>query len=205
VGALFEHDGSGDHFCTASVVDSPGHNVLVTAAHCVNDGRGGADKENIAFVPAYSDGNEPFGVWAPQRYVLDSRWVQGHNENYDVAFVALKPHEGKNIQDVLGGNMVEFNSGYRHYVRVTGYPSGVGAPITCDNWTSEQDGYLKFECGGYYGGTSGSPWVTDYDTQTRTGKVVGVLGGYLEGGSVHNISFSSYLGDDIKKLYAISG
>jgi len=32
VGALFEHDASGNHFCTASVVASPGLNLLITAA-----------------------------------------------------------------------------------------------------------------------------------------------------------------------------
>jgi V8-like Glu-specific endopeptidase len=201
VGALFEHDSSGNHFCTASVVDSPKQNVLITAAHCVNGGRGGANKENIAFVPGYSDGNEPFGVWTPHRYVLDSRWVNNHDEHFDVAFVVLKPHQGKNVQEVLGGNAIEFNPGYRHYVRVTGYPSSARAPVTCANWTSQQDEYVKFECGGYYGGTSGSPWVANFNAQTHHGTVVGILGGYLEGGSVHNISFSSYLGEDIKKLY----
>jgi V8-like Glu-specific endopeptidase len=201
VGAIFDHDSSGDHFCTASVVDSPKENVIVTAAHCINGGSGGANKQDITFVPGYTNGNVPYGEWTPSRYVMDSRWVNDHNENYDMAFVVLKQHEGKNIQEVLGGNTIEFNPGFRHYVRVVGYPQSADAAITCANWTSEQDGYLKFDCGGYYGGTSGSPWITDYNTQTRTGKVVGVLGGYLEGGSVHSTSYSSYLGDGVKKLY----
>jgi len=201
IGAIFEHDSSGNHFCSASVVDSKAGNVIVTAAHCVNGGRGGNDKSDIVFVPGYSDGNAPFGEWTPERYVMDSRWVSDHNEHYDAAFVVLKQYEGKSIQEVLGGNKIAFNSGFRHYVRVTGYPSSYDAPITCGNWTSESDGYLEFQCGGYYGGTSGSPWITGYDAQTRTGTVVGILGGYLEGGSVHNISFSSYLGDDVEKLY----
>src|SRR5689334_894205 len=38
VGALFEHDASGGHYCTASVVASPGENLLITAAHCINGG-----------------------------------------------------------------------------------------------------------------------------------------------------------------------
>jgi hypothetical protein len=40
VGALFEHGPSGNHFCTASVVSSPGLNLLITAAHCINGGKG---------------------------------------------------------------------------------------------------------------------------------------------------------------------
>src|ERR1700737_2337523 len=34
-GALFYNDASGDHFCTASVVESPKMNLLITAAHCI--------------------------------------------------------------------------------------------------------------------------------------------------------------------------
>jgi len=208
IGALFDSDSSGGHFCTASVVNSPGHNVIVTAAHCLNSGNGGADKQNVVFIPAYSDGQEPYGVWTPQKYFMDSRWVGHHDDNLDVAFLTLKPYEGKNIQDVLGGNTMAFSSGYQHKVRVTGYPASNDAPVTCDNNTTEQPaGFLRFPCADFYGGTSGSPWLTNYNAETRTGTIVGVLGGYEEGGSTADVSYSDNLGDDIEKLYdqAIGG
>lgn len=129
VGALFDSDSSGDHFCTASVVDSPGHNVLITAAHCVNAGTGGANKSNVSFIPGYANGQSPNGMWTPARYVLDPRWVNGADPDLDVAFIVLKPLNGKNIQDVLGGNDIAFNTGFDHFVRVTGYPSSADAPI----------------------------------------------------------------------------
>jgi len=202
IGALFNHDTSGNHFCTGSVVNSPGHNVIVTAAHCLNSGDGGADKADIAFVPAYADGQTPFGVWQPEKYLMDPRWVKDADDNLDVAFIVLKPHDGKNIQDVLGGNTIEFDSGYHHNVRVTGYPGSNDAPITCDNATSEQPkDFLEFPCANFYGGTSGSPWLTSYNPQTRTGTIVGVLGGYEEGGSTPDVSYSDNLGADVKKLY----
>ena len=99
-------------------------------------------------------------------------------------------------------------AGYRHYVRVIGYPSSADAPVDCQNWTSEQSpAQLKFACQDFTGGTSGSPWLTGYDAQTRTGTITGVLGGYQEGGDTPDVSYSAYLNDDIKKLYdqAISG
>jgi V8-like Glu-specific endopeptidase len=202
IGALFDSDSSGGHFCTAGVVNSPGHDVIVTAAHCLNSGNGGADKQNVAFVPAYADGQTPYGIWTPAKYFMDPRWVNGQDDRLDVAFVVLKPYEGKNIQDVLGGNTIAFNTSYQHKVRVTGYPASDDAPITCDNNTTEQPaGFLEFPCANFYGGTSGSPWLTDYNAQTRTGTIVGVLGGYEEGGSTPDISYSDDLGDDIKKLY----
>jgi hypothetical protein len=39
VGALFQHDASGDHSCTAGVVASPGRDLLITVAHCTNAGQ----------------------------------------------------------------------------------------------------------------------------------------------------------------------
>jgi V8-like Glu-specific endopeptidase len=203
VGAIFYGgNSSGGHFCTGSVVDSPNQDVVVTAAHCLNDGKGGADKTDVAFVPAYADGKAPFGEWQPAKYVMDSRWINGADPDYDVAFVVLKPYQGKTVQQVLGGNTIAFNTGYDHDVRVTGYPGSADAPITCDNTTTKQDpNYLRFACANYYGGTSGSPFVTSYNAQTRTGTVVGILGGYEEGGSTPDVSYSDYLGDDIKQLY----
>jgi V8-like Glu-specific endopeptidase len=170
VGALFEHDASGNHFCTASVVDSPGHDLLITAAHCIHGGKGGGYKQDVVFIPGYADGTTPYG--------------------------------GKNIQDVLGANQLGFNAGFTNLVRVTGYPSSADAPVTCKNQTSQQSAYqVKFECGGFFGGTSGSPWLTNFDLKTRTGTIVGVIGGYQEGGATDSTSYSAYFDDDIRKLY----
>jgi V8-like Glu-specific endopeptidase len=202
VGALFDSDSSGDHFCTASVVDSPGHDVLITAAHCVNAGTGGANRSNVSFVPAYANGQSPNGVWTPAKYVLDPRWVNGADPDLDVAFIVLKPLNGKNIQDVLGANQIAFNTGFDHFVRVTGYPSSADAPIVCGNWTTRQSqDQLKFACQDFTGGTSGGPWITRFDPAARTGTIVGVIGGYQEGGDTPEMSYSPYFGNAIKNLY----
>ncbi len=60
VGALFTTSSGrlGQHFCTASVVDSPDGDLAITAAHCVTGISG-----TIAFVPGYDNGNKPYGVW----------------------------------------------------------------------------------------------------------------------------------------------
>ena len=202
VGALFEHDATGNHFCTASVVDSPGHDLLITAAHCIHGGKGGGYKQDIVFIPSYADGSTPYGVWTPGKLFVDQRWAASSDPDLDVGFVVLKPNDGKNIQDVLGANQIGFNAGFTNIVRVTGYPASADAPVTCKNQTSQQSTYqVKFECGGFFGGTSGSPWITRFDLKSRTGTIVGVIGGYQEGGATDSISYSSYLDDDIRKLY----
>jgi V8-like Glu-specific endopeptidase len=201
VGALFEHSASGNHFCTASVVASPGHDLLMTAAHCINGGKGGY-RQDIVFIPGYHDGDAPYGVWTPAKLLVDPRWASSSDPDYDVGFVVLAPNDGKNVEDVLGANKIGFDAGYSHLVRVTGYPSSADAPVTCRNWTYRQSAsQLKFECGGFFGGTSGSPWITDFDPRTGTGTIVGVIGGYQAGGDTDSISYSVYLGGDIRKLY----
>jgi V8-like Glu-specific endopeptidase len=202
VGALFEHDLGGNHFCTASVVASPGRDLLITAAHCINGGKGGGYRQDIVFIPGYRDGQTPYGIWTPAQVLVAPQWMDSSDPDFDVGFVVLKPRDGKNVEDVLGANQLGINPRYRNLVRVTGYPASEDAPVTCVNWTSEQSpSQLRFECGGFTGGTSGSPWVTRLDPRTRTGTIVGVLGGYEEGGSTEGISYSSYLGEEVQRLY----
>jgi V8-like Glu-specific endopeptidase len=202
VGALFESDASGAHFCTASVVTSPGEDLLVTAAHCINGGNGSGYKANIVFIPDYRDGAAPYGIWTPERLLVAPQWAKSADPDFDVGFVVLQSHDGENIQQVLGASQLGFDTGYQYLVRVTGYPSSADAPITCLNWTSRQSAtQLQFNCGGYSGGTSGSPWVTRFDATSRTGTIVGVIGGYQQGGDTPSVSYSAYFGSGIHQLY----
>ncbi len=202
VGALFEHDASGNHFCTASVVTSPGRDLLITAAHCINGGKGGGYRQDVVFIPGYRDGQAPYGIWTPARLVVAPQWMNSSDPDFDVGFVVLEPDDGKNIEDVLGADQLGIDPGYRNQVRVTGYPASADAPITCTGWTSQQSpSQLRFECDGFTGGTSGSPWITDVDPQTETGTIVGVIGGYQEGGDTAAISYSPYLGEQVEQLY----
>jgi V8-like Glu-specific endopeptidase len=202
VGALFERQGQAEHFCTASVVTSPGHDLLITAAHCINSGKGGSYRQDIVFIPDYRDGQAPFGVWTVRRLLVAPQWADSSDPDFDVGFVVLNSLDGKNIEDILGANQLGLDTGYQYLVRVTGYPDSDAAPVTCVNYTSEEStSQLRFDCGGYTGGTSGSPWMTHFDTQTRTGTIVGVLGGFEQGGDTPSISYSAVLGPTIQRLY----
>ena len=208
VGALFEQDASGAHFCTASVVASPGADLLITAAHCISNGDGSGYKQDIVFIPGYRDGAAPYGIWTPERLFVAPQWADSADPDFDVGFIVLQPHDGENIQQVLGANQLGYDTRYQYLVRVTGYPSSDGAPIACVNWTSRQSAtQLEFDCGGYTGGTSGSPWVSGFDPRTRTGTIVGVIGGYQQGGDTPSVSYSAYFGSGIYQLYkqAIAG
>jgi V8-like Glu-specific endopeptidase len=200
VGALFEHSDSGNHYCTASVVDSPGQDLLITAAHCIYNG--GSYDRDIVFIPDYRNGKEPYGVWTVARLLVPSQWQESANPDYDFGFVVLNSHSGMNIEQILGANQLGADTGYQYLVHVTGYPDGTDAPISCVNYTSEQSStQLRFECSGYTGGTSGSPWVTHFSSASRTGTIVGVIGGYEEGGDTPSVSYSVRFGAPVQHLY----
>ncbi|MEV7772326.1 hypothetical protein [Kitasatospora sp. NPDC086791] len=201
VGAVFTRNADGDHFCTASVVDSAGLNLIVTAAHCVWDPKLG-QRGDLVFVPGYRDGDTPSGVWPLLAVTVDDGWKDHADPDMDVAFAVVQAQNGQQVQQVLGANRLGVNLGYRIPVKVTGYPGTSEVPITCSNTTSEQSPtQLRIDCPDYTGGTSGSPWVTDFDPDTRTGTVVGVIGGYQEGGDTPDTSYSSYFGDRVQALY----
>jgi V8-like Glu-specific endopeptidase len=203
VGALFSGGASGDHFCTASVVASPGQDLLITAAHCLSGGHGAGYRQDIVFIPDYRDGQAPDGIWTPRKLLVAPQWLSSADPDLDVGFVILNSRDGRNIQDILGANQLGVDTGYRYLVRVTGYPDTANSPITCRNWTSQQSSaQLRFNCGGFTGGTSGSPWVTRFDPGSRTGTIVGVIGGYQQGGDTAAISYSCYFGPAIHALYA---
>lgn len=202
IGTVFEKDDHGAHFCTASVVQSPGRNMLITAAHCAFDADAGKPVDDLVFAPDYRNGNEPTGLWKVNKVVVDDRWATSQDEDLDVAFLTVGPKDGKNIQDVLGGNSLGTDRGFNNEVKITGYPTSRDTPISCQNRTTKfSDTQLRIQCTGFEGGTSGSPWLADYDPKSHTGTVIGVLGGHEGGGDEDDVSYAAYFDNDIAKLY----
>ena len=79
---------------------------------------------------------------------------------------------------------------------------GMGSPAIAGDYYSSDNGYSG---GGYYGGVSGSPWITDYQDDARSGHVIGNLGGYNGGGNDANVDYISYapaFGSDAATLLA---
>lgn len=202
IGAVFEKSDPGEHFCTASVVQSQGRNMVITAAHCAYDSDADAPVDDLVFAPDYRDGDGPTGRWKVKKVIVDDRWATSQDEDLDVAFLLLDKKDGKQIQDDLGGNTLGIDRGFDNEVKITGYPSSRDTPISCRNRTTKFSGtQLRIRCTDFEGGTSGSPWLADYDPKSQTGTVIGVLGGHEGGGDEDDISYAAYFDDDIAALY----
>ncbi|MFF3425992.1 hypothetical protein [Streptomyces sp. NPDC002602] len=224
VGRMFVMKGAGAYFCTASVVASPGRDLVLSAAHCLL----GSDTRKVAFVPRYTARNpRPYGMFPVLRDAKGRSkvWIhpryrsQGANRaaTLDVAFAQVGPGpKGRRVQDVVGGNRLLTGGPYAHpRVTLIGHPSSAARPRVCVNrttkFTSEDaripGSFLRIACTGYPGGTSGGPFLARYDAKTRTGDVIGVIGGWKTGGDTSDVSYSSYFGKEVRALFdtAVAG
>ncbi len=212
VGVLFAVDrGMRAHTCTASVVHSPHHDVVLTAAHCL----GGSHR---AFVPMYDGARGAdrarYGVWAVSGGWRPAGWTsRGAGSDLDVSFLRLRPDAaGRRVEDLTGGNRLTRATGYVHRVTVVGYPDAGphnrgDRALECTARTSRLPGrrQLRFVCGGFYGGTSGAPFLTGVDPRTGAGDVIGEIGGWNGGGPADGsdrISYAPLYGDEAFRQFA---
>ena len=204
VGTLFGTSNGSltSHHCTGSVVSSPQGDIVVTAAHCVYSSSGA--KTGLAFVPDYNDGSMPYGVWDVSAVYVAQQWISDRDPDYDVAFIVVhKSGSSTPIQSVVGADTLAVDRSYTALTTVIGYPSDSNEPITCTNYTSEfSSTQLQWDCDGYPGGTSGSPFLTDVNSKTGLGAVDGVIGGYETGGDSPDVSYSVHFTTWVSQLLA---
>jgi V8-like Glu-specific endopeptidase len=204
VGALFFTSGGGlgSHFCTASVVDSPAQDLVITAAHCVT----GAGAGQLAFVPGYHDGQQPYGVWQVTRVFVDPAWAASANPDDDVAFLVVhRTGSATPIQALTGGEYLGTGWGAAQRVRVIGYPGNQQRPLTCQARTRPFGArQMEFDCAGFTDGTSGGPFLARYSAGTGEGTIIGVIGGFEQGGDTPAVSYSVRFGPSVRDLYQVA-
>ena len=201
VGALFTVSGGhlGSHFCTASVVNSPVKDLVITAAHCLQ----GRQPGQVAFVPQYHRHHQPYGSWTVTRVFVDAAWANSQNPNDDVAFLVVsQPGSPKPVQELTSGENLATGWKAAQLVTVIGYPDGRQRPITCTARTRPfGTRQMEFDCGGYTDGTSGGPFLANLHPATGLGAVIGVIGGYEQGGDTPSVSYSARFGRAVRDLY----
>jgi len=207
VGALFSTSAGklGQHFCSASVINSPHGDLVITAAHCVTGTSG-----SVVFVPGYDAGATPYQIWPVTKVYVDQAWSSSSNPDDDVAILRVgQPGSTVPIEDVTGAEqLVTGTPAVRQTVQVIGYPDSSNQAITCQNFLKEpMADQLEFDCGGYTDGTSGGPFLSQVDQTTGQGDVIGVIGGYEQGGDTPQVSYSAVFGSNVAALYrtAVAG
>ena len=165
---FFTTEGGVDMVCSGSAVNSKAKNMVMTAGHCVNGGKGKSWYHRWIFVPGYGPGNRtPNGLYRAKRLISLAGWVKHSNLNDDVGIALVKPVRGtkKKLVKNVGGYGVQFGrSGHRKLAAI-GY-SQVNykgdKQKNCRKWTHRRK-HDKFQlvmrCHVLTGGASGGPWV----------------------------------------------
>lgn len=197
VGPLFRDGLTNDHGCSASVVASPTRDLVLTAAHCVTGSAAG-----YLFVPGYRDGSTPYGVWTVTHAYLDPAWIRDQDPRHDYAILQVAPHGRIRLQSVTGANLLGTAPRPGTAITDVAYNEGIDdLPIHCATVSYTTGGYPTFNCHGYVGGSSGSPWLT-HIPGTHLDAVRGVIGGLHQGGCFEYTSYSAPFGVDILLLLA---
>jgi hypothetical protein len=193
VGALILDRGP---FCTASIVNSPGGNLIITAAHCL----GRKLASTLMFAPYYSDKHAPFGEWHVTGQVFPPGWRPYGDINEDFAFLTVHG----DVQARAGAERLGYSSPVPTRVRVEAY-SLAGKLKICsrrpDTITAAGQQQLSFACAGYANASSGGPFLTDINGRSGLGIIVGIIGGYQQGGRTPAVSYSSPFGTVLHQLY----
>jgi V8-like Glu-specific endopeptidase len=204
VGALFGSATSKKHFCTASVVASPGGDVLMTAAHCIT-----GSAKGFSFAPGFHKGEAPYGRWTVTGAYFAPEWMANQAPTRDFAFLTVAPRKiagvQTEIQSVTGANVLGTKPTSGETVTIPADPAGEdNSPITCTTKVYFEGAFPAFNCNPYVDGTSGSPWLA----ATSEGvKVVGLIAGLHQGGCYSYTSYSSLLGSVARKTFerAVAG
>jgi V8-like Glu-specific endopeptidase len=200
VGAVFFSVGGmvSAHYCTGSVVHSKSGNLIATAGHCVYNKLFGGWNNHIVFVPGYHDDIAPYGVWVATTAYMDSGWIPRQNPDVDIAFLKVRKVGGgtQTLESITGADTFTVTPGYENAISIASYPLTASRPVGCAATTKRySDTQLELDCGGLPEGASGSPFIASGN------RLVGVLGGYQQGGNTPTTSYSIYFSKRIEKIY----
>lgn len=177
VGKLFfDVPNGGSGYCSASVVN---RRIVLTAGHCVYTPGKGWHK-NFSFVPAFFEGNAPFGTWRVEKIWTTGEWFNGGNKYPNAAdfgvLTVRDDDEGKRLGQVTGWLGWRTRSLTPNHLHILGYPSNLDKGNEMHQVAS--GGFdCCFDGTAIYGtdmrqGSSGGPWVQNFGVRAKN-QVIG--------------------------------
>jgi V8-like Glu-specific endopeptidase len=126
----------GDFVCSGTAVNSRNRSVVWTAGHCVYDAElGGGKSVNFSFVPAYANGNAPYGEWPAKQLVTAKQWKRFANFRFDLGAAVVRRLNGRTLQATIGARGIGFDQPRPKHFEIFGYPAKL--PFT---------GELEYRC-----------------------------------------------------------
>lgn len=202
-GRVFFTYGGRTASCSGNAVTSDNKSTVMTAGHCVK--LEGSWHTDWVFVPAYHDGQSPYGRWSASELLATPQWVASEDINYDIGAAVVEPLGGQLLTDVTGGQGLAFNTGYDLDMYAFGFPAADpydGERFIHCSGTTIRDFLLSSDHGmncDMTGGSSGGPWFTQFDEATGTGLQSSVNSFTYT--FLPNYMFGPYFGADAENLY----
>ncbi|MEU0717713.1 peptidase [Streptomyces lavendulocolor] len=189
--------------CSGNAVTSQNASTVITAGHCVK--YQGSWHTNWVFVPAYDNGQAPYGQWTATKTLTTPQWEASEDINHDIGAAVVAPLGGQKLTAVTGAQGIQFNGGYNKQMYAFGFPAASpydGSKLVYCSGNSSKDFLFSQDhslgCN-MTGGSSGGPWFTGFSESAGTGLQVSVNSfGYT---FLPNRMFGPYFGNEAKALY----
>jgi V8-like Glu-specific endopeptidase len=210
-GKVFFRDHLGGNWvCSASLVNSPAQNVVITAGHCVYGTAGGelpageTWHNSWVFAPDYSNGWAPFGFWTTRQLWTLTNYINNGDEQDDLGAAILNRNSsGQNAVALLGGQGMAWNQSSSQYIYDFGYPAAspfngqtlqeCDGPASWNGWFWVNMEMLNCN---FTGGSSGGPWLMAFNGQWGYINSVNDANGYFAfGGQMGGMYFGNNAGN----------
>lgn len=198
-GKVFFTDDGLNYVCSGTALLSGNKSTVWTAGHCVHDGAS-SFHTNWAFVPAYADGQRPYGTWAARDLLTTSGWANGGDFSYDTGAAVVSTNGGSALTDVVGGRNIVFDSARTQQYAAHGYPAAspfngqrlwvCNSPLRYND-TSANPATMGIDCD-MTGGSSGGGWIANEAVASVNSY------GYR---TLPNVMFGPYQGSVAQSLY----
>jgi V8-like Glu-specific endopeptidase len=203
VGKVFFTGSDGRNYaCSASALNSDSKQLAITAGHCVHGGRDGDWATNWVYYPRYREGDTPMGAFPAKTLTTFDDWKDNSDFRRDVAMVITYPTDQGKLVEVTGGHGLSWNYSHTEDVDVVGYPRNHNEGEVqhfCWGTTSRYgwfDPRISLKCG-FQPGSSGGPWLREYDEESEIGKVNGVTSTI----DSNDVNASAYFDDAVAQMY----
>jgi V8-like Glu-specific endopeptidase len=164
---FFTIPGKGDHVCSGS---SAVGRAVWTAGHCVYT-PGTGWHTNWAFVPAYKNGNAPYGIWPANELWSLNGWTAHDNNGYDIGMAVTTDQGGKKLSQRVGYLGFMANTSRRQHWHNLGYPqdppfNGEVMQMCIGSHARNDANFSPMPVGmgcDLTGGASGGPWIVKFN------------------------------------------
>jgi hypothetical protein len=177
-GRIFFKRGTKRYSCSGTTVSGRREDVISTAGSCVYL-RGGWVKKFV-FVPGYTNGRAPHGVYQAKRFFTTPQWRNDQKFGYNVAFVRMFRRDGRHVGARVGQQGTLFLTGNAPRASAFGF-------ATNRRWTGDHLIYCRNDARRFSwsrpnyamdcrmrGAASGGPWLRRFEG--GKGRVFSVTG-----------------------------